>query len=80
MHRCNWTENVLNKVTGKLEIKQCQSTNTIKDTDNVNDRWFCIDKNNHIEELLRISKIMHKNCINKEKLINFIIEELKETK
>jgi len=70
--QCNWSENKW-KDNGSYVVLTCDNTNTERDKDNVNERWFCIDKDNHMQEVIKTRKIMHKNCINKEKLTKFIL-------
>ena len=76
--KCNWTENDT-KVSYNsyalpyYKIIECNSTNTTRDKHNVNEKYFC---EMHLKQVKETRKLMHKNCINKEK----IIQQLRDDK
>ncbi|WP_338957301.1 MULTISPECIES: hypothetical protein [unclassified Spiroplasma] len=85
MNRCTWTETITfekfihepyyDEIKNEQRQRQCENM-----TDEQFDEYgraYCKEHRIKVDE---INKSRHKNCINKEKLINFIITTLKENK
>lgn len=79
MNRCSWTENIKKERPNYIGITsfQEQCENITEEQFDEYGRAYCKEHRIKVDE---INKSRHKNCINKEKLINFIITTLKENK
>ncbi|WJG69401.1 hypothetical protein [Spiroplasma ixodetis] len=64
--QCNWTEKDVTIICNNLPL--------IKDEKNINERYFC---EMHLKQIKETRKLMHKNCINKEKLIIWLNKEIR---
>ncbi|WP_338973885.1 hypothetical protein [Spiroplasma endosymbiont of Tricholauxania praeusta] len=79
MNRCTWTENIKKERPNYIGITsfQEQCENMTEEQFDEYGRVYCKEHRIKVDE---INKSRHKNCINKEKLINFIITTRKENK
>ncbi|WP_342261387.1 hypothetical protein [Spiroplasma endosymbiont of Notiophilus biguttatus] len=79
--KCNWTENDTKVSYNSYDLPyykiiECNSTNTTRDKHNVNERYFC---EIHLKQVKETRKLMHKNCISKEKIILDINKIINDT-
>lgn len=69
--KCNWTENLPIKGIDSqgqslgTKIIYCENTNAIRDNANLQIKYYC---NEHLSKVKQIRKLMHKHCINRGKL------------
>ncbi|WP_342273909.1 hypothetical protein [Spiroplasma endosymbiont of Phycita roborella] len=77
MNRCTWTENIKKERPNYIGITsfQEQCENMTEEQFDEYGRVYCKEHRIKVDE---INKSRHKNCINKEKLINFLKEQIQD--